>query len=126
MSTLLETRKVSKSFGVLRALQDVSMAVREGELVSVVGPNGAGKTTLVNLLTGLLEPSAGEVLFKGRSIAGIGPVELAGPGFPAHPDLPATHRGGDHRGRRGLTAEKTLAPVLAPGRRRCDQRPRAR
>jgi len=77
MSTLLETRKVSKSFGVLRALQDVSMAVREGELVSVVGPNGAGKTTLVNLLTGLLQPTSGEVLFKGETIAGVGPVELA-------------------------------------------------
>jgi branched-chain amino acid transport system ATP-binding protein len=81
MSTLLETRKVSKSFGVLRALQDVSMAVREGELVSVVGPNGAGKTTLVNLLTGLLQPSSGEVLFKGETIAGVGPVELADRGL---------------------------------------------
>jgi branched-chain amino acid transport system ATP-binding protein len=81
MSTLLETRKVSKSFGVLRALQDVSMVVREGELVSVVGPNGAGKTTLVNLLTGLLQPSSGEVLFKGETIAGVGPVELADRGL---------------------------------------------
>ena len=52
-----------------------------GELVSVVGPNGAGKTTLVNLLTGLLEPSSGEVLFMGRNIAGVGPVELADHGL---------------------------------------------
>jgi branched-chain amino acid transport system ATP-binding protein len=81
MSALLETRKLGKSFGVLRALEDVSMAVRDGELVSVVGPNGAGKTTLVNLLTGLLEPSAGEVLFMGETIAGIGPVELADRGL---------------------------------------------
>src|ERR1700758_4204713 len=81
MSALLETRKVGKSFGVLQALQDVSMAVHEGELVSVVGPNGAGKTTLVNLLTGLLEPSAGEVLFMGETIAGVGPVELADRGL---------------------------------------------
>jgi branched-chain amino acid transport system ATP-binding protein len=81
MSALLETRKVGKSFGVLRALEDVSMAVHEGELVSVVGPNGAGKTTLVNLLTGLLEPSAGEVLFMGETIAGVGPVELADRGL---------------------------------------------
>jgi branched-chain amino acid transport system ATP-binding protein len=77
MSALLETRKVGKSFGVLRALEDVSMAVHEGELVSVVGPNGAGKTTLVNLLTGLLVPTAGEVYFKGHNIAGVGPVALA-------------------------------------------------
>jgi branched-chain amino acid transport system ATP-binding protein len=81
MSALLETRKLGKSFGVLRALQDVSMAVHEGELVSVVGPNGAGKTTLVNLLTGLLEPSSGEVLFMGETIAGVGPVGLADRGL---------------------------------------------
>jgi branched-chain amino acid transport system ATP-binding protein len=77
MSVLLETRSVSKNYGAFCALDNVSFGVAAGELVSVVGPNGAGKTTLVNLLTGLLEPSAGEVLFKGRSIAGIGPVELA-------------------------------------------------
>ena len=70
MTPLLETRKVSKSYGVFRALENVSMAVHENELVSVVGPNGAGKTTLVNLLTGLLSPSSGEVLFKGNNIAG--------------------------------------------------------
>jgi branched-chain amino acid transport system ATP-binding protein len=81
MSVLLETRKVCKSFGPIRVLEDVSMAVHEGEVVSVVGPNGAGKTTLVNLLTGLLEPSAGEVLFMGETIAGVGPVELADRGL---------------------------------------------
>ena len=81
MSTLLETRKVCKSFGPIRVLEDVSMTVHEGELVSVVGPNGAGKTTLVNVLTGLLEPSAGEVLFMGETIAGVGPVELADRGL---------------------------------------------
>jgi branched-chain amino acid transport system ATP-binding protein len=81
MSALLETRKLGKSFGILRALQDVSMAVHEDELVSVVGPNGAGKTTLVNLLTGLLEPSSGQVLFMGETIAGVGPVGLADRGL---------------------------------------------
>jgi branched-chain amino acid transport system ATP-binding protein len=81
MTPLLETRNVSKSYGVLRALDNVSMAVREGELVSVVGPNGAGKTTLVNLLTGLLSPSSGEVQFMGNNIAGVGPVALADQGL---------------------------------------------
>ena len=81
MSVLLETRKVCKSFGPIRVLEDVSMAVHEGELVSIVGPNGAGKTTLVNLLTGLLEPSAGEVLFMDETIAGVGPVQLADRGL---------------------------------------------
>ena len=81
MSPLLETRNVSKSYGVFRALENVSMTVREDELVSVVGPNGAGKTTLVNLLTGLLSPTSGEVLFMDNNIAGVGPVALADQGL---------------------------------------------
>jgi branched-chain amino acid transport system ATP-binding protein len=81
MTALLETRNLSKAYGAFRALDDVSLAIADGELVAVVGPNGAGKTTLVNLLTGLLAPSAGEVLFMGKSIAGVGPVELADHGL---------------------------------------------
>jgi branched-chain amino acid transport system ATP-binding protein len=81
MTALLETRNVSKSYGAFRALDDVSIGVGAGELVAVVGPNGAGKTTLVNLLTGLMKPTAGDVLFMGKSIAGIGPVELADHGL---------------------------------------------
>jgi branched-chain amino acid transport system ATP-binding protein len=77
VTPLLETRNLGKSFGPVRALDDVTMTIAAGELVSVVGPNGAGKTTLVNLLTGLLTPTAGEVLFMGRSVSGVGPVELA-------------------------------------------------
>ena len=77
MTVLLETKSVGKSYGALRALEDVSIAIRPEEVVSVVGPNGAGKTTLVNLLTGLLTPTTGEVLFMGETIAGIGPVRLA-------------------------------------------------
>ena len=80
-SPLIETRSVCKNYGALRALEDVSIAVREGEFVSIVGPNGAGKTTLVNLLTGLLVPTRGEVYFKGGNIAGVGPVTLATQGM---------------------------------------------
>ena len=81
MTALLETRGISKVFGGFRALNDVSVVIDKGELTSVVGPNGAGKTTLVNTLTGLLTPSAGEVLFMGRSIAGVGPVALTDQGL---------------------------------------------
>jgi len=77
MTALFETTGLGKSYGVLKALEDVTLAIHEGELVSIVGPNGAGKTTLVNLLTGLLRPTAGDVRFLGESVAGIGPVELA-------------------------------------------------
>src|SRR3954451_12040154 len=74
---LFQAINVSKSFGAFKALSDVSFHVNDGEFVSIVGPNGAGKTTLVNVATGLLRPSAGEVRFMGRDIAGVGPVELA-------------------------------------------------
>jgi len=77
MTPLLETRNLSKHYGAFRALDGVSLAVSEGEFVSVVGPNGAGKTTLVNLLTGLLAPTTGEIYFRGQTIAGLGPVALA-------------------------------------------------
>ncbi|HUQ28257.1 MAG TPA: ATP-binding cassette domain-containing protein [Usitatibacter sp.] len=77
MTVLVETTRVTKAYGPFVALDDVTLAISEGELVSIVGPNGAGKTTLVNVLTGLLKPTAGVVRFKGKDIAGIGPVMLA-------------------------------------------------
>jgi len=73
---LFEAINVSKIFGAFKALTNVSFHINDGEFVSVVGPNGAGKTTLVNVVTGLLRPTAGEVRFLGRDIAGVGPVEL--------------------------------------------------
>ncbi len=77
MSALIETVGVGKAYGSFVALDGVSLTIAQGELVSIVGPNGAGKTTLVNVLTGLLKPTAGLVRFKGNDIAGIGPVALA-------------------------------------------------
>jgi branched-chain amino acid transport system ATP-binding protein len=77
MTVLLEARHVVKRYGGFPAVADVSMHVNSGELLTIVGPNGAGKTTLVNVLTGLLAPTEGEVYFKGASIAGLGPVALA-------------------------------------------------
>jgi branched-chain amino acid transport system ATP-binding protein len=77
VSTLLDASRVSKSYGPFHALTDVSLRVAAGEFVSIVGPNGAGKTTLVNVITGLLKPTAGEVRFDGADIAGVGPRELA-------------------------------------------------
>ena len=77
MTALIETVGIGKAYGDFLALEGVSLSIAEGELVSIVGPNGAGKTTLVNVLTGLLKPTAGIVRFKGDDIAGIGPVMLA-------------------------------------------------
>ena len=77
MTALIETLNVTKAYGEFVALSDVSFKVSDGETVSIVGPNGAGKTTLINVLTGLLKPSAGQVRFKGEDVSGIGPVRLA-------------------------------------------------
>jgi len=77
MTPLIETANVRKAYGDFVALDGVTLAIGDGELVSIVGPNGAGKTTLVNVLTGLLKPTAGVVRFKGEDIAGIGPVLLS-------------------------------------------------
>jgi branched-chain amino acid transport system ATP-binding protein len=73
---ILEARAVRKLYGPFVALDSVSLSIREGEFVSIIGPNGAGKSTLINVLTGMLAPSAGTVRFKGKDIGGIGMVAL--------------------------------------------------
>jgi branched-chain amino acid transport system ATP-binding protein len=65
---LLETRRVRKWFGETRAVDDVDFVVREGELLALIGSNGAGKTTLVNLISGLLRPDGGTILFAGTDV----------------------------------------------------------
>jgi branched-chain amino acid transport system ATP-binding protein len=71
--SILQVRRLSKRFGGLAAVDDVSLDVMIGQLHAVIGPNGAGKTTLINLLSGDLAPSAGSVLFAGREIAHLSP-----------------------------------------------------
>lgn len=74
--SLLTLQNVSRSFGGLNALDSVDMTVERGEIVGLIGPNGAGKTTLVNVVTGALRPSAGNILFEGQSIAGKKPHQI--------------------------------------------------
>ena len=76
MTALLEVRGVSKSFGGLAALKNVSFHVGQNELFAIIGPNGAGKTTLFNCIAGALKLSAGEILFEGRRIEGRPPHEI--------------------------------------------------
>jgi ABC-type branched-subunit amino acid transport system ATPase component len=78
---LLELRGVSMAFGGLQCVADLDLNVDEGEIVSVIGPNGAGKTTLFNLITGVYEPTTGEILFAGQSIKGLSPHKITGKGI---------------------------------------------
>jgi ABC-type branched-subunit amino acid transport system ATPase component/ABC-type branched-subunit amino acid transport system permease subunit len=73
---LLEVTGLSKAFGGLRAVQDVSFTVRQGEVLGLIGPNGAGKTTLFNLLNGFVRPSAGAVVLDGRNIVHYRPNQV--------------------------------------------------
>jgi branched-chain amino acid transport system ATP-binding protein len=68
---MLEVRGLSKSFGGFLAVNKASLEVSQGEIVAVIGPNGAGKTTLFNLVTGILKPDEGQVIFKGEEITGL-------------------------------------------------------
>jgi branched-chain amino acid transport system ATP-binding protein len=73
MTVLLEARTISKKFGGVQALKDVSLTIRSNEIYGLIGPNGAGKTTFFNVLTGLYARDAGEVMFAGK------PLELGSP-----------------------------------------------
>ncbi|WP_158057303.1 ABC transporter ATP-binding protein [Halorussus halophilus] len=73
---LLETRDLTKSFGGLTAVDGVTVDVEEGESISVIGPNGAGKSTLINLITRMLDPTDGDISFKGESIVHHEPHEV--------------------------------------------------
>jgi branched-chain amino acid transport system ATP-binding protein len=73
---ILTLEKISKNFGGLAALADISFGVKQGEILGVIGPNGAGKTTLFNLITGVLSPSSGQILYHDNSIAGLKPHRI--------------------------------------------------
>ena len=73
---LLEAEDVSKHFGGLVALNEVSFDVLEGEILGLLGPNGAGKTTLFNVIAGTFPPSSGRVRFAGREITGLKPYKI--------------------------------------------------
>jgi branched-chain amino acid transport system ATP-binding protein len=80
MSTALDIKGVSLSFGGLKAVADFSLALQSGSLTGLIGPNGAGKTTVFNLLTGVYQPGAGDILLEGHSIVGKRPYQIAAAG----------------------------------------------
>jgi branched-chain amino acid transport system ATP-binding protein len=76
VSLLLEARGVSKRFGGLHAVSDVSFTIRKGEILGLIGPNGAGKTTLFNIVNGVYKPDKGTITLEGKDITGLAPNEV--------------------------------------------------
>ncbi len=73
----LRVRGITKSFGGVMAVKDMSFEIARGEILGVIGPNGSGKTTLVNLITGFVRPDSGEAFFKNKKITGMQPHRIA-------------------------------------------------
>src|ERR1039458_6299194 len=69
--SVLEVHSLSKAFGGVRAVSEVSFKIGQGEFLAMIGPNGAGKTTCFNIINGQLAPDSGEILFEGKNIAGL-------------------------------------------------------
>lgn len=123
---LLEIIHISKAFGGLMALMDVSLRVWSGQIKGLIGPNGAGKTTLFNLITGMLHPTSGDIRFRGHSIVGLPPYRIAALGiartfqnvqlFPGMTVLEHVLVGGHRHSRSGL-----LGAILRPPRTRHEE-----
>ncbi|WP_088227103.1 ABC transporter ATP-binding protein [Desulfosporosinus sp. FKB] len=73
---MLKIGNLSKSFGGLKAVSNLNIDIKDGELIGLIGPNGAGKTTVFNLITGVYEPTEGEILFRERKIDGLKPYQV--------------------------------------------------
>ena len=77
MQNILEINKIQKSFGGLRAVQNYNLQLEQNQIFGLIGPNGAGKTTLFNLITGILKPDAGSILFFNQELMGLRPDQIA-------------------------------------------------
>ncbi|HEY9794363.1 MAG TPA: ATP-binding cassette domain-containing protein, partial [Leptolyngbyaceae cyanobacterium] len=78
---VLEAREITRRFGGLVAVNKVSFTVQKNEIFGLIGPNGAGKTTLFNLITGLMPPSAGQLIYEGEEITKLRPHRIAAKGI---------------------------------------------
>ena len=115
---VLEIRNVTKRFGNLVAVSDVSLNVAKGELRAIIGPNGAGKTTFFNLISGFFPPTSGAITFDGRDITRLATHERVtlrhGPDVPDHRDLSGTHRVRKRPHRRGSGRRLSAAALDQP------------
>ncbi|EMA17872.1 ABC transporter ATP-binding protein [Haloarcula argentinensis] len=113
--TVLETDGLTKRFGKLTAVDDVSLSVADGEFRSVIGPNGAGKTTTFNLITGALSPSEGAVRFKGEDITNVAPHERVGRGLGRSFQITNVFGGLTVRENVRLAAQSVYSDEINPG-----------
>ena len=80
-AAILEVRELYKNFRGIQAISGLSFELAEGELLGLIGPNGSGKTTAVNLITGFVKPTKGDVIYRGRRITGVAPYAIVGLGI---------------------------------------------
>jgi branched-chain amino acid transport system ATP-binding protein len=92
-AAMIEVHNVSRAFDMLRAVDDVSLSVGEGEVVGIIGTNGSGKTTLLNLITGYLQPTSGRIVFQGTDITGLGPRLITAFGVSRSFQIPQLYTG---------------------------------
>jgi len=78
---ILKVQNLTKQFGGVVAVEDVSFELKKGEFLGIIGPNGSGKTTLINLITGFVKPTSGKVTYQGKDITGKPPYQIAGYGI---------------------------------------------
>lgn len=116
---MLEISGLVKDFGGIRALNGISFEVGENELLGLIGPNGSGKTTTINLITGILKPTAGQVVFRGERIDGLPPYEIARRGIGRTFQVTRVFR-------RMTVMENMLVPAHASPRAMEDRRARRR
>ncbi len=124
---MLETHRLTRQFGGLTAVNEVDLAIKDGEIVSIIGPNGAGKTTVFNLITGQFRPTSGRVTFDGRDMTGRPPHAIAAAGITR--TFQATRVFGDLDlvanvlvSRHCRTRSGVLAALVRPARMRDEER----
>ena len=128
---MLSVQFISAQYGRARVLHDVSFDVEDGQIISVIGANGAGKSTLVKVISGMVRPTAGEVIFDGEDITALPVHEIVTRGIVHVPEgrrlfndmtvlenlqLGSTHNGARHSRARGLEKVYSLFPILAERR----------
>jgi branched-chain amino acid transport system ATP-binding protein len=117
---MLEIERIAVSYGEVTAVRDVSLTIKQGEIVTLIGGNGAGKTTTLKTISGLLTPSAGSIRFEGRSITGLAPDRIVALGVAHVPEgrhvFPMVPQLTERRRQMGETLSGGEQQMLAIGR----------